>query len=557
MLLVKYTPVTVVVSLSLLLSGAVFAETLISPASVNKNQQNTREYYELLKEQRKAADRSADEPVIEGQPAPVVTKTAAGAGTILIKRFEISASQVLSPDELAGVTDQYLNRKLNINQLMGVVQQINDLYATKAQIIARAVLPKQKVSGGVVKIQLIEATLGQVNIMGNAHTRASYVQDRVAAVSGELIFLDELEDSLFKFNRWNDVTLKASLVPGEEYGTTDIVVLANEPQQFSLDVFADNAGRKTVGRNRLGVNAQISSVLGFRDKLTLGTTVAEGALNAWGSYVIPVNKYGTKVGVFYDAGDIEIISGPIQPLNVTGDSSNLGVTITQPIITKRSYDWDASLGYVKKTSSSYFDDVELVSSKSEDVVLGTNLRFFDKSGTWLTSHSITYGESEVVKDKDYAIYNGSLIRLQYFENGNNLIFRSSWQQSNTTDLPSSEQFTVGGVASVRGYTEGLLSGDAGYALSAEYAYPIHSIDGLGKHSKFFVFADHGAAFPYRGDDGSKSKHEDFLASIGFGLDLDLFESVALKLSVGVPLMNRSFYDQDPYRINATLNWSAW
>lgn len=217
----------------------------------------------------------------------------------------------------------------------------------------------------------------------------------------------------------------------------------------------------------------------------------------------------------------------------------------------------ASLSYTDKESNSYFDGVKLVSTKAEDLMLATNLRFFDQAGTWLTSQAIIFGESDSVEDRNYYIYTGSLIRLQYFQNNSSLIFRSRWQYSNTDDLPSFDQIIVGGVASVRGYTEGLVAGDKGYTLSVEYAYPFNFADTWVQYSKVFTFLDHGAAFPYRGDGESESKSEDFLTSVGVGLDFDLFDRVSVKLSAGVPLVNKSFYDQDSYRINATFNWNAW
>jgi len=528
----------------------------IDPGSLNRSQQDTREYYDLLQEEREGPS-PLDEPVIDQEAEPVAPEPAAGARTILIKRFDVSPSVVLSPEEIAAVTDKYLNRKLDINQLMGVVNEINVLYATKAKVIARAVLPKQKVSGGVIKIKLIEASLGKIRVEGNEHTRDSYIQDRISLQPGELIRLDLLEDDLITYNRWNGMTLKGGLIPGEEYGTTDITLHANEGQQYIVNVFADNAGRETVGRNRVGVTAQVASLFGLRDRLFLGATFSEGSKNAWGSYDIPIHRSGTRIGVAYNFGDIKIIEGPLEPLNVTGESSNTGITLTQPITAKRTYDWDTQLSYIHKTSDSYFDSVKLVNTTADDLVLGTNLRFFDQGGTWLTSHAVTFGQSDSVKGRDYFIYIGSLVRLQYFRNASSLIFRSRWQLSDTNDLPSFDQILIGGVASVRGYTEGLLAGDAGYALSVEYAYPLRFAKGWSQRANVFTFLDTAAAFPFRGDDGPSHKSEDFLTSVGAGLDFDVVHSVSFKLSVGVPLRNKSIYRQDDYRINALLNWKAW
>jgi len=529
----------------------------VVPGSLNKNQQDTQQYYDLLKEERDGTSGTLDEPVIEQEAEPVAPAPAADARTILIKRFDVSPSVVLSPEDIAAVTDKYVNRELDINQLIGVVDEINALYATKTKVIARAVLPKQKVSDGVIRIKLIEARLGKIRVEGNEHTRDSYIQDRMSLDSGELIRLDLLEDDLITYNRWNGMTLKGSLLPGEKYGTTDIVLLANEGQQYIMNVFADNAGRETVGRNRLGLTFQVASLFGLRDRLFLGATYSEGSKNAWGSYDIPVHSSGTRVGVSYNFGDIKIIEGPLEPLNVTGESSNTGITLTQPITAKRTYDWDTNLSYIHKTSDSFFDSVKLVNTTADDVILGTNLRFFDQDGTWLTSHALTFGQSDAVKGRDYFIYNGSLIRLQYFRNASSLIFRSRWQLSDTNDLPSFDQILIGGVATVRGYTEGLLAGDAGYTLSVEYAYPLGFARDWSQRANVFTFLDTGAAFPFRGDSGPANTSDDFLTSAGAGLDFDVFHSVTFKLSVGVPLRNKEIYFQDNYRVNAFLNWNAW
>jgi hemolysin activation/secretion protein len=200
--------------------------------------------------------------------------------------------------------------------------------------------------------------------------------------------------------------------------------------------------------------------------------------------------------------------------------------------------------------------VKLVSTTADDLTVGTNLRFFDQAGTWLTLHNANFGQSDSVEGRDYLIYTGSLIRLQYYQNGSSLIFRSSLQLSDTDDLPSFNQIIVGGTSTVRGYSEGLLSGDMGYTLSAEYAYPLGLIGDQAQRSNLFVFLDHGAAFPFRGDDGPSTRSKDYLTSAGVGLDFDVFDSVLFKLSVGVPLQNESFYRQDDYRVNAILNWTG-
>ena len=544
-------------ALLLILGSPVFAaEFDASPGRLNKGTQETIDYYRLLKEEREDTIRPADDPVIEKETVPAAPETKASTRTILIKRFEVSPSEVLTPEQIAVVTDKYLNRELNINQLMDVVEQINNLYATETQIIARALLPKQKVTDGTVKIQLIEARLGEMQVKGNQHTRESFIKERVSLESGELISLDLLKDDLVTFNRWNDMSLRASIVPGEDYGTTDVFLVADEGDQYVVNLFADNAGRESVGEERIGIGTQVASLFGYRDRLYLGGVFSEGSEDIWASYDIPVHRSGTRLGITYDVGDIEIIDGPLEPLNVTGESSDAGITLVQPIEATRDYDWDASLSYVHKSSESFFDGLKLVDTTADDLIIGTNLRFFDRTGIWLTSHKANIGESDSVENRDYLIYLGSLTRLQYYDNGSSLIFRSHLQLSDTDALPSFNQIIVGGTSTVRGYTEGLLSGDQGYTLSAEYAHPLPLTSDRVQRSNLFVFLDHGAAFPFRGDDGRSSTSKDFLTGVGAGIDFDVFNSFLFKVSVGYPLQNEDFYHQDSYRVNAVFNWTG-
>lgn len=530
----------------------------VSPGEISKQQQDTREYYELLQKEREQEGQQLDVPVIEKEPLEEPDVPAPSGRTIVVNRFDVSPSAILTEAEISSVTSGYLSRELGIEQLQVVVEQLNELYATKPGVVARAVLPKQTVRDGVIRIDLIEARLGTLRVEGNDKTRDSYIERRIKTDTGELIQLNELEADLLRFNRLNDVFLRATLVPGEEYGTTDVVLLAREAQPYTVNTFVDNAGRETVGEARLGLTFQAASLFGFRDRLFLGGTYSEGSLYGWGTYDFPVHRSGTRVELRYDRGDIDIVDGPLEPLNITGDSTDAGVTILQPISIRSTMEWDGSFGYISKEANSYFDGIKLVETTADDFVLATNLRFFDPKGTWLTSHALTYGDSDAVIGQNYFIYNGSVIRLQNFDNGSNLIFRASAQLSDTDFLPSFEQFIIGGMATVRGYSEGILAGDQGYLLSAEWAYPMRAnfFQRFTERSNVFVFFDNGAAFPYRGG-SSSSNSDDFLASVGFGFDFDFLKRLSLKASLGVPLLDDREPDQDSFKFHLVFAWNVW
>ena len=122
-------------------------------------------------------------------------------------------------------------------------------------------------------------------------------------------------------------------------------------------------------------------------------------------------------------------------------------------------------------------------------------------------------------------------------------------------MPSTEQFQLGGLASVRGYTEGLLVGDKGYFVSAEVNFPLRPTGGdasddlFGGQVRGAVFLDHGGAFPYKGNGQGRSK-DDYLTSFGFGALFNFTKMLTGQLYVGFPTAERRG-ESDP-RVHFTL-----
>ena len=67
-----------------------------------------------------------------------------------------------------------------------------------------------------------------------------------------------------------EVSTIDELYAGENQGETDIVLKTEEPFPFKVSVMTDNAGRESTGKNRVGAMVTYDSLLGLRDKLSLG-----------------------------------------------------------------------------------------------------------------------------------------------------------------------------------------------------------------------------------------------------------------------------------------------
>lgn len=108
--------------------------------------------------------------------------------------------------------------------------------------------------------------------------------------------------------------------------------------------------------------------------------------------------------------------------------------------------------------------MELSNSATRTVKAGLSARSFDENGLWFFMTSVTgYESDDRVNDKDNngSYYSAYLMRRQNLKNDQYMLYRLYGQYTAFESLPSTEQFTLGGMGSVRGYKESILSGDKG------------------------------------------------------------------------------------------------
>ena len=215
-----------------------------------------------------------------------------------------------------------------------------------------------------------------------------------------------------------------------------------------------------------------------------------------------------------------------------------------------------SLEYKQATTN--FDGVDLYTDKIPSAKTGLNFRYDTKRGIWYLNQSVAYAAPIFQSDINYVKIEGSAFRLHDFGHGVVGQLRANYQVIPKKDVPYADQFTIGGVATVRGFSEGLLIGRSGYVASGELLFPLaprtridkktnETKNFIGNYLKGFVFCDHGMVFPYKGDGpGSEGyNRNDVLLSMGTGLRINLPGDISMRLSWGIPLM-RNNYESSPW-----------
>ncbi len=468
-----------------------------------------------------------------------------------IKNIEVDESYILSNDEIKSVIEPLVGRVVQLQEIKDAIDKINMLYAEKNYITARAYLEDQVIEDGTIRISLLEGRIGEVKISGNKCTTKGYIMRRIEDMDmGNLLELRQLEQDVIQFNHVNEgIVINANLVPGEVVGTSDLEINVRENFPFHITLATDNAGRETIGQNRFGVIGQIDSLTGHRDKLTGGTYLSSSSVTPFIDYNIPLNKSGGRLGVSYSASNMDVTKGDYAMFDISGKSQLAQLYYSQPIIDKPWLNLTSISNVSYKTASTDIADFQIY--KDKVITLGTGImaRKDSRRGIWYTNHNVSYSFPLDHSFYDpYFRYEGGIIRVHDFGKGIVGQFRALWQYSPEKYIPSLDQFQIGGVSTVRGYSEGGLIGRTGYLTSAEVIFPITPTEWKfklrGKERIIYprnlikgaVFVDHGAVFP----GGEDTTVDNFMASAGFGLRVNLPFDLTGKFYWGFPFLKSDY-----------------
>lgn len=529
--------------------GTVQQQDLDSAKRLEQERRSIRDYQNYKKNnEQKSKEFTKKEKKPVTQKAKISEYKTKG---VYVEKFEVEPSEILSAEEISAITIDYEKSNVTIADLNELLDRINEFYLDKGYVTARAYLPEQTIEKGIIKIGLLEGKVGDVEIEGNRWTKDSHIKDRLNLNSGEIFNIQKLEENMLVYNRYNDnIEIKGNLTAGKKSGTTDVKIEAKEKAPYHLIAVADNAGRKTIGKNRTGLIASHDSLLGYRDKLSAGVYANRYSWTPFIDYNIPVNRYDGRIGVSFSHNEAEIGHGDFKDFKIESRSQNYSLYYTQPIIRELHRELNSTTSFTYKRAITSFDGHDLYEDKIPELKTGLNFRYDTERGIWYLAQSVSYAAPWFQNRIDYWKFEGSVLRLHDF--GYRILgqFRGNYQYIPQDIIPTADQMLAGGFGTVRGYSQGLLTAKSGYQLGAEIYFPIAPetfyIDckpyRTDEYFRPFVFTDYAALYPYKGSgNGAEGfNNSDILLSAGAGLRIQLPYNIVAKVAYGVPLRHNKY-----------------
>jgi len=103
---------------------------------------------------------------------------------------------------------------LNLDDFEQLANVITRFYRIQGFFLARAFIPEQTVSGGVVKIQIVESLLDRVVVDGNELYDKNLLISPFKDLIGKAIYKPQIESSLYSLLRYPGLQVKSIFGPG-------------------------------------------------------------------------------------------------------------------------------------------------------------------------------------------------------------------------------------------------------------------------------------------------------------------------------------------------------
>jgi len=484
-------------------------------------------------------------PPLPAPPAEEEDRLSSGR-RVFVKQFEVQGSTVFPEEELARVTAPWEGREISSTELGQVRNAITRLYVDAGYVTSGAVIADQPVTDGVVVIQAVEGTLEDIAIEGNRHLRPGYIRSRIELGVGTPVNVYELEKRLQLLQQQNLIRrIDAQLDPGLRRGESTLSVLVDEGRPARMMLGAANDQSPTVGSEGGHVDAAYLSVTGNGDVFSSRGELTEGYTDLDLHYSLPLNAHDTTLRLNYRRTTGEVVESPFDDLDIDSTVQTYGVTLSHPLI--RDLDRELWLGitgeYRESETDWEFGDFPSTPGSDDGEISISVLRLFQE---WTTRSptrvmaarsTLSFGldifgattNSGRVPDSRFVAWLAQIQLAQRLPRrylDSQLIFRTDLQLASDSML-SLEQYSLGGMHTVRGYRENQLVRDNGWSSSLELRIPVLT-DLLGRDVlQLAPFFDLGQARNKYHNSGPET-----LASLGAGLRYQLSERILAQIYWG-------------------------
>lgn len=493
------------------------------------------------------------------EPAELPRPASAGAPaqpSLFIREYRVQGAKRLTALEVERAVYPYLGPARNEQDVEQARAALEKAYKEKGYQAASVQIPPQQARHGIVFLRVNEGMVGRLRVTGSRFFSLSKIKRNAPSVNeGKVVDFNAVTRDIVGLNQLPDRQVTPALRAGVEPGTVDIDLAVKDhlPLHGTLELnnrySADTTELRLNGAISYANLWQLGHTLGFsfqvspeeltEVKVFSGYYLVRFARVPWFSLLVSGTKQDSNVNTLGGIG-------------VVGNGEIIGARGIFTLPMGKNFYHSVTFGVDYKH---FNQDVTLT-----DAALRTPVTYYPLSvsygATWAGTNNTTelngavvyhargLGSDEAEFDYNrfkaggsFFYFRGDLAHTRDLARGYQLLAKLQGQAADQP-LLNSEQFSGGGLATVRGYLESEVLGDNAVLASAELRSPslLSGNKDKGNELRFYLFAEGGAATLNE----PLPEQESFfgLASVGAGARLRLWRHLSGSLDLGLPLISQ-------------------
>ncbi|MDY0135525.1 MAG: ShlB/FhaC/HecB family hemolysin secretion/activation protein [Thiomicrospira sp.] len=454
--------------------------------------------------------------------------TPPGGPKVAVSSIRFIGHTLFSDEQLIAVLgEQALGQAYDLAGLRQLAEQISQFYREQGYPFARAFIPAQNLTNGLLTIEVLEGRYGQVSVISEEEKLQRYAQRFLAGLVPDTVMESRaLERATLILSDQPGIKVSPIIQPGSQTGSGDLMVDVQRDRLLSGSIGADNHGNRYTGKHKVKANLNLNSPFMLGDQFTLNVMASDyqdssGLLFGGVGYNLPLNGDGLRANISYSHTYYQL-GKDFKSIDADGVADTYLAGLSYPLMRSQKTNLNLSLSLQHKALN---DDPgnQAARAKKNSVSVPLTLNFDTRDafgGGAVTFGSISWTKGDLSLDNTlkagdvnntrgaFDRFNLDLARLQSLPSNLNLYVRGSVQWANK-NLDSSEGFGIGGIAGVRAYPTGEGYGNVGWVTQTELRY------NWSAYLSPYVFYDVGSSTANQTSVGDNPVKD--LSGSGFGL----------------------------------------
>lgn len=507
-------------------------------------------------------------------PSPPPTPTAA-AGDAPVAHFNVfeyrvEGNTVLPIDRIERAVYPFLGENRTVADVESARAALESAYRAAGYGTVLVDTPEQRVTEGVVTLQVVQAPVARLRVVGSRYYSQGRILEKVPALAeGQVPNFKAATEQLATVNRSADRRVTPLLRPGKVPGTTEVDLRVEDKAPLHGSVELNDRYSPNTTHTRLLASLhydnlwQLEHSIGIQVQVSPEDTSQVRVIS--GSYNVPVdNGLWVFSAIRSDSSTVAGVGG----ISVFGKGSIYGLRRVFLLEgnDKLNHTLTAGLDY-----KSFKESVAVGSGTGFEtpihylpLSLGYSAALSDTQGSWqgglgltaavrglMSSSELQFDNKRYMAQGNFSILKFDVARTQSLPRGLSLFAKLEGQVTNQP-LISNEQFVAGGVDSVRGYLEATAVGDNALRGSIELRSPnlIAEREGAWLGAlRANAFVD-GAGLWLKSPLPAQARRFGLLGT-GIGLRLQAFRHTRLALDLGWPLRDAASTRKGSVRLHAS------